>query len=286
VAPDYFNTLRIPLQAGRFFFPADDSGSVPVAVINETMARRWWGKASPIGHFVRVSNELGPQFADVPRQIVGVVADIHERDPGLPPSPTLFVPMSQTPDNITAFSNKAFLTSIVIRTSRHIDLSSQIQRAIQSVDPTLPLASLRPFSQVIDKCLANQRFVILLTAAFSTFALLLTAVGIHGLLGYQLRLRTREIAVRMALGATRIRIVRMVVQQGAKLLCWAFLVGAAGSLMLRGLLGSLIYNIHGSSLLVVIVTTGLLLGLVATLVSLLTAIRAASIEPMAVLKDE
>lgn len=286
VTPDYFATLRIPLRAGRFFFPADTSTSTPVAIINETMAHHWWPGKSAIGHSLKVSDELGPQFEDVPRQIVGVVSDIHDRGPGLPPSPTVFVPMGQTPDNITAFSNKVFLASIPIRISRDIDLSNQIAAAVRTADSSLPLASLRPFSQVIDDYLANRRFVILLTTAFSTFALLLTAIGIHGLLSYQMRLRTREIAVRVALGATRTRVVRMVVRQAAKLICFAFLVGIGGALLLKGLLGSLIYNVQGSSLLVVITATGLLLGLVAATVSLLTAMRAASIEPMVVLKDE
>jgi putative ABC transport system permease protein len=286
VTPDYFKTLRIPLRSGRFFSAADTSGNMPVAIINETMARRWWPGTSAIGHTVRVSDELGPEFADLPRQIVGVVSDTREKGPSLPPSPTIFVPMSQTPDNIIAFTNKVFLTSIAIRTSPGLDLSDQIRGATQSVDPTLPLASLRPFSRVIDKYLANQRFVILLTASFSGFALLLTAIGIHGLLGYQMRLRTREIAVRIAVGANRIRVAGMVVQQVAKLISFAFLVGLAGSLILRSLLGSRLFQVQGVGLLMVIVTTGLLLGLVATLVSLLTAIRAASIEPMAILKDE
>jgi putative ABC transport system permease protein len=286
VTPDYFTTLRIPLRSGRFFLTADTAGNAPVAIINEAMVRRWWPGASGIGQRVNVSDEIGPQFEDVPRQIVGVVADIREKGPGLPPHPTIFVPMDQTPNNITAFSNKVFLTSITVRILRNIDLSNQIRSVVLSVDPSLPLASLRPFSQVVANSLADQRFVTLLTAAFSTFALMLTAIGIHGLLGYQVRLRTREIAVRVALGASRTRVARMVVQQVAKLICLALLVGLAGSLLVGSLLGRLLYNVQGSSWLVVIVATGLLLGLVATLSSLLTAVRAASIEPMAVLKDE
>jgi putative ABC transport system permease protein len=286
VTPGYFSTLRIPLRTGRGFFASDNAGTAPVAIINETMAHRWWPGASAIGHFVNLSDELGSQFADAPRQIVGVVSDIHEKGPSLPPPPTIFVPTGQTPDNLTAFSNKVFLTSIAVRVFPRIDLSNQIRSAIQSVDPTLPVASLRLFSQVVDKSLATQRFVILLTAAFSSFALLLTAIGIHGLLGYQVRLRTREIAVRLALGGSRARVGRMVIQRLAKLVSFAFLVGLAGSLILRNLLGGLLYNVHGGDWTVVIVSTGLLLGLVATLVSLLTAIRAASIEPMAVLRDE
>jgi ABC-type antimicrobial peptide transport system permease subunit len=197
----------------------------------------------------------------------------------------VFVPVAQTPDNITAFSNKTFLTSIVVRTSGQIDVSNQVRKAVQSVDPTLPLASFRPFTEVIDRSLANQRFMALVTVGFSVFALVLTGIGTHGLLNYQARLRAREIAIRMAVGASRTHILRMVVHQGAKLIFFAVLAGLVGSFITERLMGSLLYNMQSNSF-VLILATGFLLGLVATLISLLTAIRAASIEPMAVLRNE
>lgn len=284
VTPDYFRTLSVPLRSGRFFLAADTSGSAPVAIVNETLARRWWPDGSAIGRYLRVDEELGPQPADVPRKIVGVVADIHEKGPGMPAPPTMFVPMSQTPDNITAFFNKVFLTSIVVHSAHKVD-SDQVRKAIQSVDPDLPLASFQPFAQFVDRSLSNLRFITLITTVFSAFALVLTAVGIHGLLSYQARLRTREIAVRMAVGASRGHIIRMVAQQGAKLILSALLVGLAGSFLIKRLLVHVLYGIGNNSS-VVIVGTGLLLGLVATLLSLATAVRSASIELMAVLRNE
>jgi predicted permease len=285
VTSGFFKTFQIPLRSGRFFTPADFTGSEPVAIINETMARRWWPNEPTIGHYIQVHKELGPQFADVPRQIVGVVADIHEKGPDLPSPTTVYIPMSQTPDQITAFSNKTFLTSIVVRTSGDIDLSNQIRSAVQSGDPGLPLASFRRFNQVIDSSLANRRFIALLTTAFSGLALLLAVLGIHGLLNYQTRLRIREIAIRMAVGASRADTLRMIVQQGAKLIFFAVVAGLAGSFIIKGLLGGLIYNAQSSSV-ILILATGLLVGLVAMLISLLAALRAASIEPMAVLRNE
>lgn len=282
---DYFKTLRIALRSGRLFTANDFSGTTPVAIINENMARRWWPNTSAVGRFIQVDRELGAEFSDVPRQIVGVVADVHEKGPDMPPPTTVFVPMGQTPDHITAFSNQAFLTSIVVHTSARVDLSSQIRHAIQSIDPSLPLASFQPFSKVIDRSLANQRFMALLTAGFSLFALLLTGIGMHGLLNYQARLRTREIAIRMAVGASRSHVIGTVVKQGAKLISFAVLVGLAGSFIIKRLLGSLLYNVQGSSV-VLIFATGFLLGLAATLICLMTAVRAASVEPMAVLRNE
>lgn len=285
VSTGYFKALRISLRSGRLFLSTDKAGSAPVAILNETMARHWWPNSSPIGQFVQVDEEIGPQAADVPRQIVGVVADIHEKGPGLPPPPTIFIPIAQTPDNITAFYNTTFLTSIVVRALNGTDLSNQVRGAVQSGDPDLPVASFRPFSQVVNRSLANQRFVALLTSIFGAFALLLTAVGIQGLLNYLARLRAQEIAVRMVVGASRTQIVRMVVQQGTGMIFFALLVGWTGSLIIRSLLRSLLYDVQSASL-ILIFATGLLLGLVATLMSLVTAVRAASIEPMAVLRNE
>lgn len=285
VTGDFFKTFQIPLRSGRLFSASDFAGSAPVAIVNETMARHWWPGASAIGHYIQVNKELGPQFADAPRQVVGVVGDVHEKGADLPPPTAVYVPLSQTPDQINAFSNKTFLTSIVLRTSNGNDLANDIRNAVQSSDPGLPLASSRCFSQVIDGSLANRRFVALLTIAFSVFALVLAAVGIHGLLNYQARLRAREIAIRMAVGASRGRTLRMVMRQGARLIFPAVLAGLAGSFIIKILLGRLLYNAHGDSA-VLILGAGVLLGLVATLISLLTAIRAASVDPMVVLRNE
>jgi predicted permease len=285
VTNDFFTTLRIPLRSGRFFTPTDFTGSTPVAIINETMARRWWPSAPATGHYIQVDKQLGPQFVDAPRQIVGVVGDIHEKGLDIPPPTTVYVPINQTPDKITAFSNKTFLTSIVVRTSDGMDLSHEIHSAIQSVDPGLPLASFRKYDAVIDRSLANRRFIALLTSAFSGFAVLLAVIGIYGLLNYQVRLRTQEIAIRIAVGASRADTLRMVIQQGMKPIMFAVLVGLAGSFIIKKLLGSLLYNVRGSSV-VLILATGVLLGLVATLIGLLTAIRAASVDPAAVLRNE
>jgi predicted permease len=285
VTAGYFRTLHVPLVSGRLFAASDRAGSAPVTIVNETMARRFWPNSSAIGHYVRVDEKLGPQPPDVPREIIGVVRDEHERGPGTPPSPTMFVPLSQTPDNITAFFNKIFLASILVRTSQNFDVSRQILGAVQSIDPELPLASSRPFTQLLDQSLATSRFIVFLTTTFSAIALLLTAVGVHGLLNYQVRLRTRALAVHMATGATRSNIVHMVVRHSMGQVVVALLAGLAGSFLVKALLARFLYNVHFGSVFVIL-ATGLLLGLVVTIISLLTAARAASIEPTAVLRNE
>jgi putative ABC transport system permease protein len=285
VTQNYFSTLHIRLLSGRFFVSSDKAGSAPVAIINQTMATRWWPTTSAIGHYIRVDEKLGPQPPDGPRQIVGVVSDLHQKGPGVPSPASMFVPITQTPNNITAFFNKVFLSSVVVRTSRGVHPSDQIQSALRTVDPDLPLASLRPFPQLLDQFLANHRFITLLTTTFSAFALLLTAVGLYGLLNYQTGLRTREIAVRMAVGASRPQIIRMVVQEEIRQIFFALLAGMTGSFLIKKLPLALLYNVTGSSLKTILVA-GLLLGSVAIAISLLTAVRAAFIEPVAVLKNE
>jgi predicted permease len=285
VTPNYFRTLRIPLESGRFFNMGDIAGSTQVAIINQTMARRWWPDTSALGHMIKVDEEAGPQFNDVPRQVVGVVADTHERGLAAAPPPSVFVPISQTPDNIMAFSNNAFLSSIVIRSSQNTNLTRNVRQAIQSIDPSLPLASIRTFNQVIDHLLAAQRFMALLTAGFTAFALVLTGVGIHGLMNYQAHLRSREIAIRIAIGASRTNIIRMGVRQGMRLIFFALLFGLGGAFLIKNLLRSLLFGVQNSSV-ILILTAGLLLGIVATLINLLICVRTASMDLMVVLRNE
>lgn len=285
VTPEYFVTLRIPLRAGRVFNAGDTPGSPPVALINETMARKWWPNVVPLGRFVKVSDEMGPQFTDAPRQIVGVVADVHEKGPGVPPPPTVYVALAQTPDSITAFCNKVFFTSIMIRSSVRTDLIKEIESAIQASDTSLPVASFRPLHEVFEESVANPRFIALVTTAFSSLSLFLTILGIYGMLSYQVRLSARDIAIRLALGATRMRVQYMILRQAARLILAAVAAGWIGALIIRGLLKSLIYNVQGGSL-QLIAELGLVFAVVAILVSLLTAVRTASIEPVAILRNE
>ncbi|HEY6967829.1 MAG TPA: ABC transporter permease [Candidatus Angelobacter sp.] len=285
VTARYFRTLQISLRSGRFFVSEDTAGSMPVAMVNESLARLWWPDTSAVGHLIQVDQELGPQVADRPRKIVGIVSDIREKGSGVPPAPTIFIPLNQTPDKINGFFNKVFLTSLVMRASPHMDLSGQVRNAIQTVDPNLPLASFLRFNQVIDRSLSNQRFLALVIVAFGAFALLLSLVGIQGLMTLQARLREKEIAIRMAVGASRVHVVSMIVQEAGKLIGLALLMGLAGSLVIPKLLGSMLYNIGATSP-IWILSAGVVLGSSAVLISLLTAVRAASIEPMAVLRNE
>jgi len=282
---DYFKSLHVPIIAGRSFSYQDQSGSTPVAIVNETLARLWWGKQSAVGHFTTVSSTLGGMFSDNPREILGVSADVHEASLAAPPPPTIFIPLSQTPAGMCAFINKVFLTSVVVRTRSQVNLSESLQAILDSADPDLSLASLRPLSEVVSHSLARPRFYASLLTAFGIFVLLLTAVGLYGLLSYQLVLRTREIGIRMAIGARRWEVVTLVVRQGIQPVLIGLVLGMAGIPFLKKILGAMLYNVDNATL-IIFVSAAVLLGTVALLTGLLTTLRATAIEPMMVLRTE
>jgi putative ABC transport system permease protein len=283
VSGDYFHVMGIKLIAGRTFSAIDRKGATSVAIINASLARKWWPSTSAVGHFVTAGQQLGPEFSDVPRQIVGVVADTYTAGAYRPPPPAIFTPAAQTPDSIIAFANKEFLTSILVRTSAGTPIEESIRHATDSADPNLPLASLRPLTQFARTSLSRPRFYASLATAFGVFALLLTAIGLYGLLGYRIRLRAGEIAVRMAMGARRVQVIAMVVKQGVKLVGIGLLLGLTGAYGARKFLEAMSYNRTGIG---VILFAAVLLGVVATFASFLTALQAASIEPTIVLKNQ
>src|SRR5205823_3888702 len=160
--------LHMQVIAGRAFLPSDDAGH-PVAIINQTLAHKWWPQEDPIGHFVRAGKEVG--FPDQRRQIIGVVADAHDTSLAQTPLPMLFVPDQQVPDSITAFVNKVFLLSVLVRSKSGQNVSDSIRDAVRSADPGLPIASLRPMTGVVTESLSRPMFYAWLTSGFALFAL-------------------------------------------------------------------------------------------------------------------
>jgi|SRR5215831_590775 len=282
VSGDYFNALRIQLVAGRRFLPSDD-GSNPVAIINQTLARKWWPGENAIGHFVRAGEEVG--LADRPRQIIGVVADVHDTSLEQMPPSELFVPDQQVPDSITAFVNKLFLVSVLVRTRSDENVSELIRNAVLTADPALSIASLRPMSQVVTESISKPMFYAWLTSGFAIFSLLLTAIGVYGLLSYQATLRTPEIGLRLAVGATRFQILLLILRRGAQPCLIGMVFGLIGSVFLGRILSGMLYNPH-SLFLKLLIGDVLLLGGVASLALLLAAARASTMEPSAILRNQ
>ena len=285
VSSDYFRVMRIPVIAGRSFSNLDQAQATPNAIINESLAKRLWPKQYALGRFIAIGSTLGGVFSDSPRQIVGVVADTRDAGLSQAPSPTLFVPLDQASDRITEFANHTLLTSIIIRASNPAALSNQLRNTMELADPDLSLATLRPFEQVISTSLAEPRFYTVLIGAFGLFTVLLTGIALYGLLSYRLVLRTREIGIRIALGARRPEVVGLVLKEGFVLVAVGVIFGLAAAAFETKVFGTMLYNVGGSTFGVLVIAAAVL-GAVAILASLLTATRVLSIEPIVALRTE
>jgi putative ABC transport system permease protein len=285
VSRDYFSVMQIPLIQGRSFAATDQSDTQPVAIVNQRFARRWWPGAYVPGHVVVVGEAMGKEYAERPKLVIGVVADVHQSSLEAPARPTIFVPMQQASDKITAYANRHFLTSILVKTTNGEDITKAVRDAVGSADPDLSLASLRPLSLVVTKSLARDRFYALLTITFGAFGLLITAMALYALMSYYVELRKQEIAVRISVGCQRWRVVILVVGQGMQLVGTAILLGIAVSFFFNRAFGGMFYNLRGmwSGALR---DASLLLALVCLLASALTALEIVSIDPIDTLRNQ
>jgi len=206
VSPAYFEVMGIPIRKGRGFGASDTETSLPVLMVNETLARRWWPNADPVGDRVVIMRYQGRDFGTpTPRQVVGVVADTKTAFLKEPPSPTVFVPASQ---NIYSTSTIAW----VVRVDGSQPVAGAIRRAIAEIDPTQRIGNIRSMEDVVAKTTASSRFDAWLFAVLAGLAMLLTAIGLYGVLSFSVARRTNEIGTRMALGATGADVMRMILR--------------------------------------------------------------------------
>jgi predicted permease len=274
VSPGYFSTLGIPLLMGRTFTADDRAGSERVAVIDTTLAHQYWPGKNPIGE--RITNDdrvKGPWYT-----IVGVVA--HARASSLEDDTSegfYYAPIAQIP---------IASASLVVRSPRSAaDLTQDVAAAVRSVDSNLPLYDVKTMEQRVDESLIGRRFVVLLLTTFAGLALLLAALGLYGVISYSVRQRTRELGVRMALGAQRAQVLRMVLLQGLRLAVIGMACGAATAIALGRIFASLLFHVGVLDALPWLTSICLMLAIV-LLATFLPARRAASIEPMQALRME
>ncbi|MDW5267306.1 MULTISPECIES: ADOP family duplicated permease [Acidobacteriaceae] len=289
VTPGYFRTLGIPLLGGRDVTADDGANTVPIALVSETAARRWWPDRSAIGEMIDTGGgEL--------RRVVGVVGDTHGRSLAEAPRVTIYEPFTQLSDQTTKVINGWFPTTFAMRLSGNMDIAAAVQRAVSNADPEIPVAKLTTMQTVIDHTVAAPRFFSYLAGGFAGFALLLTMIGLFGLMSYQVTQRTREIGVRLAVGATRGQILLLVLRRSLVLAIVGLLIGAISSLAVPQLVGSVLgdYIFTGGediSRLLSSNTTVLIMAAIAMLAATLAASyppaqRAASIEPTQALRTE
>ena len=289
ITPGYFRTMGIRLLAGRDIAESDGADGAPVLLIGETAAKKWWPGRSPIGETIRIGNEHD-------WRIVGVVADVQQHSLVDTQGIVIYGPMVQLTDEFTGIVNNWFSTSFAVRTAAHVNLALPVQQAVERADPEIPVARLTSMQAVIDNTVGRPRFFSLLSGGFSGFALVLTVIGLFGLLSYQVTQRTREIGVRMALGADRFSILRSFLTRGFILVSMGAGLGLVASWLTRPAIHHLLSDagvdvsagvaqVAMSATQTSIMAIGVIL-VAALAASWLPARRAASVEPMQALRAE
>jgi predicted permease len=284
VTADYFKTFRIPLVRGRVFGAGDLGNSTRVILINDAMAKKYWPKGDPLGQVLVLAQGLGGGLEDVPRQVVGIVATAQETGLGDGAVPLMYVPSSQVQEGLTKLANAVIPYSWEVRTKGDpAAMRVAIEREFRAVDPLLPIFGARPMEDVVARSVASQNFNMLLLTVFATIAMLLGVIGIYGLMSYSVEQRTQEIGIRLALGGTRSKIIRMVLGQGLKLAGIGIAVGLAGAYFATRVLASLLFGVKANDPLTFGAVAGVLV-LAAITASLVPAGRAAATEPSQALR--
>jgi putative ABC transport system permease protein len=274
VSPDYFRVMRIRLVKGRAFAEGDTPGAQGGAIMNESLARMVFKAGDPLGQHISFS--FGPPSAPW-TEVVGVVADTRDNALEQEPVPEIFVPYLQQP---------SFSMSFVLRTTNSPQaLVGPVRKTIEGVDKNQPLSTARTMDEIIASSMAPRRFQMMLLGLFALLALLLAAVGIYGVVSYSCSQRVHEFGVRIALGAERRDLLRMVIRQGVKLAVMGVCIGIGGALVLTRFLSSMLYGVKPTDPLT-LVGVSLILTAVALLASYIPARRATKVDPMVALRYE
>jgi putative ABC transport system permease protein len=273
VTPDYFQTIGIPLRQGRFFDDHDRDKSVPVIIISEAMARRFFPGENPVG------KRLTPSFhlEQGPREIVGVVGDVKTNGLDVDSSAMMYLAYKQSPLPFVSF---------VVRTGSNPEsLIQPVSRAIYSIDKEQALTDVQTLDQVLSKSLSDRRFNMTLLLTFAGVALLLAAVGVYGVMNYTVTLRRRELGIRMALGAARRDVLRLVLRQGLTLTLIGVVAGLISAYALTRLMASLLYGVRATDYLTFGSVAAVLIA-VGLAASYVPARRATKVNPTIALRAE
>jgi putative ABC transport system permease protein len=274
-SPGYFDAAGTPILRGRDFLESDSAHSMPVTVINNAMAKKFWPGEDPIGKHVAPGSPLYPI-----ETIVGVVADVKHISLRDEPSPEMYVPYTQKvwPSLLTM--------DVVLRTSVDpASMTSSVREAIHSVDPDLPLAKVATLDNLVDDSMTPQRFSVLLLGSFGAIALVLASIGMYGVISYSVMQRTQEIGIRMALGAERRSVLGMVLSEGARLGGIGIAIGLVAALAVTRLMAGFLYGVGATDPLTFAGVSLLLLG-VALFACYIPARRAMRVDPMIALRYE
>jgi putative ABC transport system permease protein len=274
ISPDYFRTLAIPLKRGRAFTANDNAAGTPVAIINEGLARRFWPQyprgEDPMGQHLLIGTNRQPL------EIVGIAGDVHQSGRDTDPAPGYYVPNAQQPPQAAI---------LMLRTrSDPSGYAAAVRRQVLALDHNQPISGIKTLSAVLEASEDQRRLMFSLLGAFSTVATLLAVLGLYSVISYSVVERTREIAIRQALGAQRGRILALVLRQGLGLALLGIALGIAGAAGLTRLLSSMLFGVQAIDPVTFLLAAMLFL-VVAFAASYIPARRAAAVQPMAALRD-
>lgn len=275
--PNYFRTMGIPILRGRDFEDRDEHKSIPVIIVTDAFAKQYFPGENPIGKRMKPGISTWDEEKSTMREIVGVVADIRNRALNTEPKPAYYLPQSQVP----------FTQLIVVlkTTGDPGSLITSVTREVRSMDQELPVFSVKTMEQYISESVAAPRFNTTLLSIFAAVALVLTIIGLYGVMSYSVAQRTNEIGIRMALGAQTSDVLGLIVKQGIVLVLIGLALGMAGALALTRLLASLLFGVTTKDP-ITFVAIAALLSIVALLACFIPARRATKVDPMVALRYE
>jgi predicted permease len=277
VSSSYFDVLKTPLKRGRVFTESDNSKGQQVAVVNEALARQYWQDADPVGQRIKLGSGRTLLNGASDLTIVGVVGDIRSDGFDAASVPHIYLSEPQAP---------AYGSVVYLRTAGDPGvLGEAIRREVRAVDPGVPVFAIRTMDDVVARNLAARRFALQLLGVFAAVAFFLAAIGIYGVMAYTFSRRTGEIGLRMALGAQRIDILKIVLGEGALMVVFGVAAGLIGSAMLTRFLQTMLFEIKPTDPITFGVLTALLV-LVALLACLIPAQRATRVDPLMALRHE
>ena len=274
ITPGYFQTMSIPILKGRTFTEQDRENTPNVIVVNEALASRHWPNQDAIGKRLGFEEDPGKQ---VWREIVGVVGNVKHKALETEPVPEVYFPYQQLPGN--------FMNLVVHTTSDPVSMIPAIRNQVLSIDKDQPVSDIMTMEQRLAKSVASSRFVMMLLGSFSVLALGLAAVGIYGVMAYLVTERTQEIGVRMALGAQKRDVLKLVVSKGMALAIIGTAIGLVASVALTRLIRSLLFEVTPTDWLTFVIASTVLLT-VALLACYVPARRATKVDPLTALRYE
>jgi putative ABC transport system permease protein len=271
ITPEYFRTMSVPLIKGRTFDDKDTASSAPVVIVNERMARQ----ISPSGD--AIGKRIKHGFKDHVAEVIGIVGDVKYAGLDKETKPEMYAPFSQRP--------WPFLRVVVRAKSNPMNLAAALRNEVQAIDKDQPVDKVTTMRAVVNASIAPQRFYMQLLSSFASLAFILAAIGIYGVVSYSVAQRTREIGIRMALGAKQNDVLRLVLAEGFRLTAVGVVLGLAGAFALTRVLRSLLFEVKPTDP-TTFIAFSLLLASVALLASYIPARRATKVDPLVALRYE